>query len=73
MSEEKIIVKSKQSSLAYLLVDVILIGMFIGWVSYVSGCEECKNTGSGTECFAKSVGSLYKELNEGFNKGLKNE
>ena len=72
MSKEKVVVKSKQSSLAYL-VDLLTIGIVIGWVAYVSGCESCKNTNPGTECFGKSAGSMYKELNEGFRKGFSHE
>jgi hypothetical protein len=65
MSEPKVIVKNSSTS----LLDYLVFGIFISWVMYVSGCNACKGTNSGTECLGKSAGETYKELKIGFDKG----
>lgn len=60
----------RNSSTSFL--DYLFFGMIIGWLMYVSGCDACKGTNSGTECLGKSVGETYKELKIGFDKGNSN-
>lgn len=59
------------SNQTWSVVDYILWGCIIGWIAFLSGCDTCKGTNSGTQCFGKSVGELYKEIKIGFDVGTK--
>lgn len=52
-------------------VGFIFWGCIIGWFMFVAGCDACKGTNSGTQCFGKSLGEVYKDLKTGFDVGNK--